>query len=149
VWADRGISPATGGAIGFGLAADPSGNVFVAGAVLGNFQLGSLPVSTGGINAFIARLSAGGVLATTRAAAGSVALHAFPNPATGSTTLNLPAGGGQLVLTDALGRTVREQTLPTAAGPCSVSLDGLAPGIYQLRATLNTGSVAHAQVQVR
>src|SRR6476661_1187 len=149
IWAGQATnSSSTSASIGFDLAADASGNIFVTGAMVGTVQLGALPATTGGIDAFVAKLSAGAVLAT-RSATATLALDAYPNPASGSTTLALPAGGGHLVLTDALGRTVREQALPTVAGPCPVALTGLAPGFYQLRATLGNGRVAHAQVQVR
>ncbi|GAA4362377.1 hypothetical protein GCM10023185_30250 [Hymenobacter saemangeumensis] len=149
VWADKATNAnASSASIGLGVAADANGNAYVTGAMLGTVQFGSLAATTGGIDAFVARLSAGTVLASGPAAA-TLALEAYPNPATGSTTLRLPAGGGHLLLTDALGRTVREQALPTAAGACPVSLAGLAPGLYQLRATLGNGQTARAKVQVR
>lgn len=149
VWADRAVNGNTSsGAFGFGLAADATGNVFVTGAAVGSVQFGALPVSNGGIGAFVAKVTAGAVLASSRTAAAGIALSVFPNPATGSTTLLLPAGGGRVVLLDALGRSVRTQVLPATAGPCAVSVAGLAPGRYQLRATLANGQVGHGALQV-
>jgi hypothetical protein len=149
VWAGQTVNLGSSDSAGaFGLAADGTGNTYLAGYAVGSVQFGTLPVSTGGSDAVVARLSPGGVLAARPAAAGQ-ALAAFPNPATGSTTLQVPAGGGRLVVFDALGRPVREQVLPAAAGPCPVSLTGLAPGFYQLRATLASGEVAHGALQVQ
>jgi hypothetical protein len=151
VWAGQAVnSDANSAAIGFGLATDATGNVFVTGAITGSVQFGALPVSMGGLGTLVAKITAGAVLTATRPTAAGIALEAYPNPATGgSTTLVLPAGGGRLVLLDALGRSVREQALPTAAGPCPVALTGLAPGFYQLRATLGNGQLATAPLQVR
>ena len=39
--------------------------------------------------------------------------------------------------------------LPTAAGRCPVSVAGLAPGLYQLQATLGNGQSARAALTVR
>jgi hypothetical protein len=151
VWADRALnSNASSAAYGFGLATDAAGNAYVSGAVVGSVQFGTLPVSTGGIGAFVAKVTAGPVLTATRSAAAGIALQAYPNPATaGSTTLLLPAGGGRLAVLDAVGRSVREQALPTAAGPWPVALTGLTSGLYVLRATLASGQVATASLQVR
>jgi hypothetical protein len=84
-----------------------------------------------------------------RLAKAALALHAYPNPATGQVLLDLTAGGGHLQVLDAMGRTVRQQALPAAAGPCPVSVAGLAPGLYQLHATFATGLAGHATIQVQ
>ena len=71
-------------------------------------------------------------LATTAAKATPVA-QLFPNPAHGTATLRLPAAARQpLLLTDALGRLVRQY--PAPAGPEAVlDLRGLPAGVYVLR----------------
>ncbi|UOQ52896.1 hypothetical protein [Hymenobacter cellulosivorans] len=135
------------GGSGSDVATDAAGNVFLTGAVGGNVTFGPISSPNTGTNVFLARLTAGSILSRTAAARTSLAL--YPNPATGTTTLTLPVGGGHLVLSDALGRPVREQVLPAVAGTCPVALDGLAPGVYQLRATLGNGTMATAPLLVR
>ncbi|WP_046244515.1 hypothetical protein [Hymenobacter terrenus] len=150
VWADQVVSVTSAdGSRGAGLAVDASGSVYVTGLTVGDIQFGTLPVSSGAFDTFVAKLTPGGLLSSTRSKAPLVVLEAYPNPATGSTSLVLPAGGGHLVLADALGRIVREHTLPTAAGPYALALAGLAPGLYQLRAILGNGKVGRAAIQVR
>ncbi|UOQ72118.1 T9SS type A sorting domain-containing protein [Hymenobacter cellulosilyticus] len=150
LWADKANGATTDDlSTGLGLATDKDGNAFVTGAVVGRITFGNLPATTGDLGAIVAKLSAGGTVASTRTAPVASKLSVFPNPASGSATLTLPAGGGRLVLSDALGRTVREQQLPAVAGACPVSLEGLTPGVYQLRATLANGEVAHAALSVR
>lgn len=124
-----------------------SGRAVLVGLASGNVQFGSF-AAAGPAQAFVAELTPGGLLTATRAATIGLALVAYPNPARGSATIQVPTGGGQLELLDALGRRVRWQALPVAAGPCAVSLQGLAPGRYQLRATLGTGQRVHAVLQV-
>ncbi|MCB2378127.1 hypothetical protein LGH70_11070 [Hymenobacter sp. BT635] len=151
LWAARvaGTNPVTDASIGFGIDTDASGNAYVTGAIVGNATFGTLNSSGAGINTFVAKLNAGGTVASTRPATAALKLSLYPNPAAGSTSLLLPAAGGRLVLSDVLGRTVREQQLPPVAGACPVSLDGLTPGLYQLRATLGNGQVGTAALTVR
>ncbi|WP_208177204.1 hypothetical protein [Hymenobacter negativus] len=149
VWASQAVSTGTPAGSGAdGLATDAAGTIYLAGYALSSTQFGSLPVSTGGSDALVATLTAGSVLAT-HAASPALALAAYPNPASGRVTLTLPVGGGQLELLDALGRRVRQLALPATAGPCAVPLAGLAPGLYQLRATLGNGQPAQATLQVQ
>ncbi|WP_046245560.1 SBBP repeat-containing protein [Hymenobacter terrenus] len=151
VWADAATNATNNDfSSGYGVATDSQGNAYVTGSAIGKVKFGSLPIiNAQDGNALVAKLTAAGVLTATRAKAATVTLPAYPNPASGHTSLDLPAGGGHLVLIDALGRTVREQSLPTAAGSYPVSLEGLKSGLYQLRAALNNGKVASTQVQVR
>ncbi|SHI59923.1 hypothetical protein SAMN02745146_1142 [Hymenobacter daecheongensis DSM 21074] len=151
VWAGAagGSSAISGAAVSTSLATDAQGNAYVAGGAFGSVRFGSLTSQDPGISFFVAKLNAGGLITGSRPAQAPLALAVYPNPATEQTMLLLPAGGGHLVLTDALGRTVREQALPTAAGPCPVALRGLAPGLYALRATLAGGTVATARLTVR
>lgn len=149
-WADKVASQAGGnGVIGLDVATDAAGNAYLTGAVQGDATFGTFATTGTGGNVFLAKLAAGGIITAARPAAAAAPLRVYPNPASAQATLVLPAGGGRLALTDALGRTVREQALPAAAGPCPVSLIGLQPGLYQLRATLGNGQVASARLTVR
>jgi trimeric autotransporter adhesin len=63
------------------------------------------------------------------------ALCASPNPAHGTLQAQLPARfTGPLTLTVATGRTVRTQTLASGQTTATLDLDGVAPGVYVLRA---------------
>ena len=68
-------------------------------------------------------------------------LELYPTPAHGAATVQVPAGTGAarvaFVLTDALGRVVREEAvaLPAAGLRHALGLAGLAPGLYALRVT--------------
>ncbi|RYU79891.1 T9SS type A sorting domain-containing protein [Hymenobacter persicinus] len=151
LWADRAANANANNdaSIGFGLASDASGNVYLAGAAIGNVTFGSITTADPTPGTVVAKLNAGGIVAAARPAVASLKLSTFPNPAAGQTTLVLPVGGGQLSVFDALGRLVREQALPAVAGNAPVSLAGLAPGLYQLRATLGNGQLATAPLTVR
>jgi hypothetical protein len=132
------------------IVADAGGNMHLTGGVAGQNSFGPFVTTSNGFNidTYVAKLTAGGILTAARPATAGLALTAYPNPASGSATLVLPSGGGQLELLDALGRCVRRQALPAAAGPCAVPLTGLAPGLYQLRAMLGNGQPARAALQV-
>ena len=74
----------------------------------------------------------------TGAAASQLAGAAWPNPATGTlhVAVELPAAGAvRLTLTDALGRVVRTRSATAPAGIVreTLTLDGLAPGVYLVR----------------
>jgi hypothetical protein len=133
------------------IVADASGNMHLTGGVAGQNSFGPFVTTGNGFNVdtYVATISAGGVLTAARPATAGLALQAYPNPASGTATVVLPTGGGRLDVLDALGRTVRRQALPAAAGPCAVPLQGLAPGLYQLRATLGNGQLAHTALQVQ
>ena len=76
------------------------------------------------------------------------AVAVFPNPAKSSVSVSLPSNlDNQPVATtliNALGQTVRRTVLPagTAATPRSLSLAGVAPGVYSLRLETAEGVVA-------
>lgn len=155
VWAGMAVAvryQTDGNSIGNGIAVDSNGDAYITGTVLGTATFGTVPVPanpTDTWDAFVAKLIHGGTITATRPATHVLALNIYPNPTTSHTILALPAGGGRLVIFDALGRTVREQLLPPIAGACEVNLAGLAPGFYQLRATLGNGQVGAAQLVVR
>ncbi|MDO7851201.1 hypothetical protein [Hymenobacter convexus] len=77
-------------------------------------------------------------LLATAAAQGSLRFSLAPNPARTAATVQLPAVPGAptatLTLTDALGRTLRTETLPLPAAGLrhELALNGLAPGFYVL-----------------
>ncbi len=133
----------------FDVTTDAAGNAYVAGGALGNISFGPIASPGTGIGAFLAKLNAGGTITAARSRTTELALGVYPNPAAERATLQLPQGGGQLTMSDALGRTVRQQALPATAGTHEVSLAGLQPGLYQLRATLGNGQVATARLTVR
>ena len=150
VWATQTLGSGPHLAVATGIAADASGRMHVVGSAVGTIAFGALATTaaSGRADAFVATLTPGGVLTATRPAAAGLALAVCPNPATGLTTVLLPAGGGQLVLLDALGRAVRRQALPAVAGPCPLALAGLAPGLYRVQATFANGQMARATLQV-
>jgi serine protease len=80
--------------------------------------------------------------ATATSAASAAQLSVYPNPAHRSFTLSLPLGAPQraeMVLIDALGRSVRQQQvqLPAAGPSAPIDVRGLPAGVYVLR--LQTG----------
>ncbi len=63
----------------------------------------------------------------------AAAVSVYPNPsATGVFTL-AGAGGAEAVVTDALGRVVRRQSVAAGTGPAPLDLSGAPPGVYLLR----------------
>jgi hypothetical protein len=132
------------------IVSDGRGTMHLTGGTAGQNAFGPFVTTSNGLNidTYVATISAGGVLTAARPATAGLALQAYPNPASGTATVVLPTGGGQLEILDALGRHVRRQALPAAAGPSAFSLTGLAPGLYQLRATLGNGQVAHTALRV-
>ncbi|GAB2848154.1 hypothetical protein [Hymenobacter ruber] len=155
VWASQGVgtpaTPGTDGSSANGIGTDAAGNAYLTGSAGGTVAFGALVTtsSTGSSDVLLAKLTAGSVLTAARPVAAGLVLAAYPNPASGTVTLRLPVGGGQLAVLDALGRPVRQQALPATAGDCPVPLTGLAPGLYQLRATLGNGQPATAPLLVR
>ena len=92
-------------------------------------------------------------VAATAAQSLAAQLQVYPNPATGSVWVALPAGltaTGPVTLTNALGQTVRRQPLPAATQgqPTELSVRDLAPGVYQLHLTVaGTALVRRVVVQ--
>ena len=119
------------------LTADPTGtHVYAAGLVSsGTAQFGALPPFVLPTSAlFVARL--GGLLATRPAALGGQAVQLWPNPATGTCAVRVPAlpGTPQVATTllDGLGRAVRPFTLPSGT-TTALDLAGVPAGLYMLR----------------
>ncbi|MBH8558539.1 T9SS type A sorting domain-containing protein [Hymenobacter negativus] len=140
-WQQQAGGPAND--IGTYLALDPYENLVVRGRFGGTCPFGAQVLSTTApFEAYVARLGSVGL--ATRAAA-LAQLAAYPNPAT--TWLQLPAlaVGTRVQLFDALGRVARET--PVAAD-ASISVQGLAPGLYTLRATDVQGQTLAGKVSV-
>ena len=105
-------------------------------------------LQAGGVVSFGVTNRLGGVsgLAARSSAAAALALLVYPNPATGTATVET-ATPTRLALLDLLGRTVQQ---PAARGTRhQLNLDGLAPGIYLVRATDASGTSAVRRLQVR
>lgn len=116
------------------LALDASGNAAVGG------NLSSSPATFGDISlnssgsAFIAKLM--GLTTKTTAARLSAAMQLVPNPAQEQVQLTWPTANSQalpLILIDNLGREVKRQALPAQATRATLSLRGLASGVYVVR----------------
>ncbi|MGV9013119.1 MAG: T9SS type A sorting domain-containing protein [Flavobacteriales bacterium] len=73
-----------------------------------------------------------------------------PNPATGSTSLTLstPAQGLSVVLIDAAGRVVREMATGITEQRIAINVEGLASGLYHVRANDNTGAMGNWPLMV-
>ena len=134
----------TGRTIGYSVAVDNAGEVYLAGGFERTATFGTITLTSAATNnpnpntIFIAKT---GLLLGSRATATAVSLHLFPNPAQGTATLLVPAGfpasGRSIILYNGLGQVVRQPTMPVT-NPTRVELDltGLASGSYsvQLRA---------------
>jgi uncharacterized glyoxalase superfamily protein PhnB len=111
--------------------------VYAAGFVNPPASFGSIAVSSSGNNlvGFLASLTDPTLTATT-AARGTLSFSLFPNPARAAATVQLPAVPGAttatLTLTDALGRVVRTETVPSG-GRHELNLRGLAPSLYAVQ----------------
>lgn len=127
-WTQQAGGP--GGASGLFLNLDGSSQLRVMGFCQSNCQFGSQSITVAAPSIFMATT---GSVTALRPAARAEPLHVYPNPARSTVQLaSLPAGT-PVQLHDALGRVVR-----TTAGP-EVSVQGLAPGLYTLRATAAGG----------
>ncbi|MBG8553680.1 T9SS type A sorting domain-containing protein [Hymenobacter guriensis] len=129
------------GSIGF----DKQGDILVVGSCYGECSIGSTTLTSwdayGGI--FVARLRNNLPLAT--AAALPLPQGLYPNPATNLVHLpGLPTGTNVQVV-DALGRIVRQAPLSPAT---TISVQGLAPALYILRATTAQGQKFAGRVVV-
>ncbi|MDO7851203.1 hypothetical protein [Hymenobacter convexus] len=125
-------------------------NLYVAGsstppAAFGGF---SVAAPAGMATGFLASLTDPTLTATT-AAKGTLSFSLAPNPARTATTVQLPAVPGAptatLTLTDALGRTLRTETVALPAGGLrhELRLSGLAPGLYAVQ--VRAGSLRGTQ----
>jgi hypothetical protein len=83
---------------------------------------------------------------TAAASASPGKLQLYPNPASTMVHLRGLAAGSRVQLLDALGRCVRTTSL---SAEMKVSVEGLAPGMYHLRATDARGSQYTARLVVQ
>ena len=131
------------------VALDATGNLYMTGDFTGGLTLGTsaLTGTTGAINdlsgdVLLARLTNATALPVRPAASPAAPLACFPSPAHGSATLRLPASSPRarpISISDALGRPVRQATLPAHTAQATLSLTGLAPGLYLVRCGAATG----------
>jgi len=110
------------------LGLDASGNVYVYGLFANACAFGPFTLTTMG-GTYLARLGQR-VLATR--VTQFPTLRIYPNPATNKVHLPGLTSGSQVQLLDAVGRIARTTVLSSEA---SVSLEGVTPGVYTLRAT--------------
>jgi hypothetical protein len=136
-WAQQ--STGTGDEIPRHIALTNANRPVVAGLLTNGGQFGSTALSsqatvTGSYMAFVAYLS--GITTATRAAVTATPLSLYPNPATATTTVKLPAlpTGTELIFIDGMGRVARR----VPASP-ALSVAGLAPGLYVVQATAPSG----------
>ena len=115
-----------------------NGDLHVAGRFSSTASFGSFALTTAlPLETYVARLG-NTVLSTTSAR--PLALALTPNPATSRVRLSGLPAGRPLKILDGLGRAVRTATL---APDASFSVQGLAPGLYLVRA-LNAQNQAYA-----
>ncbi|UOQ52222.1 T9SS type A sorting domain-containing protein [Hymenobacter cellulosivorans] len=115
----------------YGIGIDRSGTLRVLGRYTGTCAFGTTSLTTAATTPelFMAQLSSSPL--AIRSSAKTVSLLAFPNPANSQISLLGMPSGTPVQLLDALGRVARATTLTAAA---QVSVRGLAPGLYTLRA---------------
>lgn len=101
-------------------------------------------VGSGANHAFTVPATITGLTASAAAAPATL----YPNPATETAYLTFaqPAWAGQVEVLDAMGRTVRQETLPAGTTQFKLDLYPLTPGIYACRWRTAAGSGAHQLV---
>ncbi|RSK46262.1 T9SS type A sorting domain-containing protein [Hymenobacter perfusus] len=133
----RWVQQAGGPEVDYGLhvGLDALGNTFVVGRFSNSCSFGPLSLSSA-INreAFIARL--GTTVLATQLSSSTSTLSLYPNPATDAVMLSGVPVGSHVQLFDALGREVRTALVMSNA---TVSVRGLIPGLYTLRAVTVEG----------
>jgi hypothetical protein len=110
-------------------------DIYAVGSVGGPAQLGSLALPTTTPNSdLLAGHFAVSVTTATQLATGSL-LQLAPNPAHAFAQLTLPAAAApqDFTLLDALGRPVRQLTVPVGATAARLDVAGLPAGLYVLR----------------
>ncbi|MBF9142655.1 T9SS type A sorting domain-containing protein [Hymenobacter properus] len=133
-WVQHGGTPASADAACLALA---GARLYVAGSFQRTATFGSqtLTSTVAGATNFLATLTDATVTATA-APSRSFTFELAPNPARATTSVQLPvvpgATSATLMLTDALGRTLRTEavTLPAAGRRHELNLRNLAPGLY-------------------
>ena len=124
---------------------DAGGNYYVSGYLRGGLHIGNSTLAgtddgstsnnTQG-DAMLAKLSGAGTPLATRAITPVIALACWPNPAHQRATISwlVPATDPTvIILTDALGRTVRHQLVVARSTTATLNLAGLPAGVYWVR----------------
>jgi hypothetical protein len=122
--------------------------------LLGTVATGSTPVSVAvsGTTAYVVNYNSNSlqtftVVTTTATASAALwqQVAVFPNPASGSVSVSLPARlsgtATPAVLTNMLGQKVRRATLPVTGEVRTLVLAGVAPGVYTLQLQTSEGNV--------
>ena len=126
------------------------GGSFNSGVMVFGTQLLANPLPVG-YSGFLASLT-DPTLTAAAAAQSSLSVALAPNPANATTSVTLPAMPGAatatLTLRDALGRTLRTETLPLPPAGLrhELGLTGLAPGIYALQVRAGTATATRRLV---
>lgn len=117
------------------------GTVALAGYFSSSVTLGPTTLTSSDEGACFLATLGGGVLPTRATSLTSSVSLAWPNPATGYTTLSLPAEAASrpVQLFDVLGREVRRLELPAHATSLRLNLAGLPGGCYLLRCGASSG----------
>jgi hypothetical protein len=139
-WAQTAGGPGFDSASSLGL--DTRGDIYLLGRFANTCTFGPLALSTGtSSESFLARL---GNSALATQAGRPLTLGHYPNPAHDQLHLSALPLGTTVQLIDALGRVVRETAIATG----TVSVRGLAPGLYTLCATDTQGQQYTSRVAV-
>ena len=128
-------------------------SIYVGGNVTTPANFNSLTVTSPNVNtlAFLASLT-DPTLTATAAAHSSLSFALAPKPANATTSVTLPAVPGAatatLTLRDALGRTLRTETVPLPAAGLrhELNLAGLPAGIYALQVQAGTAAATRRLV---
>ncbi|MCB2408785.1 T9SS type A sorting domain-containing protein [Hymenobacter lucidus] len=140
-WVQQAGGPANDASYGLGI--DAAGIVYLYGDTPAACSFGAATVTAASrVENYLARL-ASTPLATKDAR--PQALGLYPNPATDRVQLPALPTGTRVQLVDALGRVAREAVV-SAAG--QVSVRGLVPGLYTLRATTTQGQALTGRLVV-
>ncbi|HEX8350038.1 MAG TPA: T9SS type A sorting domain-containing protein [Hymenobacter sp.] len=134
----RWVQQAGGAAADFGffLGVDMSGSVYVRGTYGPTCTFGMLPLSTVDPSETYLALLTGNVLTTREKTAFAAPTALYPNPATSLVHVVGLSAGSPVQLLDAGGRIARTAVLSTDA---TINIQGVAPGLYTLRATDTQG----------
>ena len=122
--------------MGTSVGIDATGQVYVSGMVAGSATFGAYTLSVP-LVPFVAKLGAQPLATATATTLRSLTFS--PNPATETVFLSSLPIGTQVMILDALGRSIQKSVTVASGASTQVSVAGLVPGTYLLRATDPTG----------